>query len=84
MAFCKDKNDKLFCLVQWYEEVHTRHPVVLLPQLKLAPPVTLASYDAQPVDSIVNGALIVESDGDGELWALQSPREIEVYKNIIP
>ena len=76
LVFCKDQKDKHFCLLRWYEEVHTHHPAVLLPQLKLAPSAALTSYDVQPVESIVNGTLVVESDGT--FWALQSPREIEM------
>ena len=60
------------------QELDTRDPVVLLPKLKLSPTDSLQSYDVQPVESIVNGALIVENDDT--FWALQSPREIKTYE----
>ena len=78
LLFCKDTMDNYFCLLQWYEELDTRDPVVLLPKLKLSPTDSLQSYDVQPVESIVNGALIVENDET--FWALQSPREIKTYE----
>ena len=51
-----------------------------MPQLLLTPEENIESYDVQPVSSIVNGALLVESGGYH--WALQSPRGKSIFESM--
>ena len=78
VAFCKDNEDEFFVLLRWYDQIRVTNPISLLPQLELAPEEDVESYDVQPVSSIVNGALLVESGGYH--WALQSPRESSIFE----
>ena len=77
LAFFKDAKNMYYVGLQWYTEVAANHPHALLPQLLLAPANLAASYDVQPVSSIVNGALLVQCGV--HYWAIQSPREYDRY-----
>jgi hypothetical protein len=48
-------------------------------QVVLRPANELKSYSLKPITSIVNGALIVESEK--KRWALLSPREADAYEH---
>ena len=54
-------------------------PVSGLVQVVLRPANDLKSYSLMPLTSIVNGALIVESEK--KRWVLFSPREADAYKH---
>ena len=80
VAFCKDSEDEFYVLLRWYDQIRVTHPITLLPQLLMTPEENAESYDVQPVSSIVNGALLVESCGYH--WALQSPREKSIFESM--
>jgi len=79
--FCDSKKD-MFVGLRWYEPADKNpnnliDPIVRLAAIKLAPKVNTRSYGIMPVQSIVNGALILRTN---ELyWAFQSPREQAEY-----
>ena len=80
IVFFKDSREECFVLVQWYDKVGDEpfDSVSGLEQVVLRPANELKSYSLMPLTSIVNGALIVESEK--KRWVLFSPREADAYK----
>jgi hypothetical protein len=82
LAFFQDDNKEMFVGVRWYEtpdrnEINLIDPIVKLAELKLSPVAITRSYGIMPIQSIVNGALIIRVNE--QYWALQSPREQAEY-----
>lgn len=78
--FRETDSDKHYVVLRWYKEIG-RDPIhsnILLARLRLEPPDQTKSYDVVPVDSIINGALLVPT-GTTDHWALMSPREQAAY-----
>ena len=78
-AFFVDARDNHFALVQWYRTVGNAaiDERAGLPVLKLEQDKHTRSFDIMPVNSIVNGALIITMGNHA--WAMMSPREVEEY-----
>ena len=78
-AFFKDAVDNHYVLVQWYDTIGGApiNGLTGLASLKLADETKTKSFDIMPVNSIINGALVVNM-GD-HAWAMQSPREAVQY-----
>ena len=79
-AFFVDARENHFALVQWYGTVGNEaiNKGAGLPMLKLEDEKNTRSYDIMPVNSIVNGALLVTMGNHA--WAMMSPREIAEYR----
>ncbi len=78
LAFFEDDNKDMFVGVRWYEtpdrdDTQLIDSIVKLAELKLSPVAITRSYGIMPIQSIVNGALIIRVNE--QYWALQSPRE---------
>ena len=78
-AFFVDARENHFALVQWYGTVGNEaiNKGAGLPMLKLEDEKNTRSYDIMPVNSIVNGALLVTMGNHA--WAMISPRETAEY-----
>jgi hypothetical protein len=78
-AFFIDAVDDHYVLVKWYGTVGDApiNGLAGLASLKLADETQTKSFDIMPVNSIINGALVVNM-GD-HAWAMQSPREAVEY-----
>ena len=81
IVFLKDSRDDCFVLVQLYDKKGGEpfDPVSGLVQVVLRPANELKSYSLMPITSIVNGAIIVESEK--KHWVLLSPREADAYEH---
>ena len=81
IVFLKDSREDCFVLVQWYDKKGGEpfDPVSGLVQVVLRPANELKSYSLMPITSIVNGAIIVESEK--KRWVLLSPREADAYEH---
>jgi len=87
VCFFADADGHHFVALRWLAEVPgvVVDPVSRLVPLNVTPAATTASYSVMPVESIVNGALVVCDSPDLDqrngtrMWALQSPREQEAY-----
>ncbi len=79
IVFLKDSREECFVLIQWYDKIGGEpfNSVSGLVQVVLRPANELKSYSIMPLTSIVNGALIVESEN--KRWVLLSPREADAY-----
>ncbi len=83
LAFFQDDNNEMLVGVRWYEtpedrdEINSIDPTVKLAELKVSPVAITRSYGIMPIQSIVNGALILRVNE--QYWALQSPREQAEY-----
>jgi hypothetical protein len=81
IVFLKDNREEWIVLVQWYDKVGDEpfDSVSGLVQVVLRPANELKSYSLMPITSIVNGALIVESEK--KRWVLLSPRQADACKH---
>ena len=83
MAFSQDCEGKQFVVLQWF----TRHEENGFDKITNVPSFTLAlegntnSYSTLPLETILNGALMVP--GGGRYWALLSPREHMLYTKFV-
>ena len=83
LTFFQDDNKDMFIGVRWFEtpdrdETHLIDPIIVkLAELKLSPVASTRSYGIMPIQSIVNGALIIRVKD--QYWAFQSPREQAEY-----
>jgi hypothetical protein len=83
MAFFQDCEGKQFVVLQWF----TRHEENGFDKITNVPSFTLAlegntnSYSTLPLETILNGALMVP--GGGRYWALLSPREHMLYTKFV-
>jgi hypothetical protein len=82
LTFFQDDNKDMFIGVRWFatpdrDETHLIDPIVKLAELKLSPVASTRSYGIMPIQSIVNGALIIRVKD--QYWAFQSPREQAEY-----
>jgi hypothetical protein len=80
LFFCDAIADHYIAL-RWFEasngDRNVIDPIVLMPRLQESCPNAPASYGIMHVEALLNGALLIPS---GDLfYALQSPREHEVY-----
>ena len=82
-AFFVDAADDHYVLVQWHDTVGDApiNGLAGLAKLKLADEKQTKSFDIMPVNSILNGALVVTM-GD-HAWAMQSTREASEYKKCL-
>ena len=83
VAFLQDSEGKQFVVLQWF----TRHEENGFDKITNVPSFTLAlegntnSYSTLPLETILNGALMVP--GGGRYWALLSPREHMLYTKFV-
>ena len=81
LAFFRDAHGAHYIALRWFEACNGDHnvidPIVLMPRLQEACITAPTSYGVMPVSALLNGALLIPS-GD-LLYALQSPREQDVY-----
>ena len=83
VVFLQDSEGKKFVVLQWF----TRHEENGFDKITNVPSFTLAlegntnSYSTLPLETILNGALMVP--GGGRYWALLSPREHMLYTKFV-
>ena len=81
LAFFCDAIGDHYVALRWFEasngDRNVIDPIVLMPRLKESCPTAHASYGIMNVEALLNGALLIPN-GDF-YYALQSPRETDVY-----
>jgi hypothetical protein len=86
LSFFSDANGDHYVAVRWFQAAqgdrNVIDPLVLMPRLQEASVTAPTSYGVMPVEALINGALLIPN-GD-MFYALQSPREQEIYlaKNV--
>ena len=82
MAFLQDSQRKQFVVIQWFtrHEANGFDTISNVPSFTLAPEGHTNSYSTLPLEAILNGAVMVP--GGGRYWALLSPREQKLYKQV--
>ena len=83
MAFFQDCEGKQFVVLQWFtrREENGFDKITNVPSFTLALEGNTNSYSTLPLETILNGALMVP--GGGRYWALLSPREHMLYTKFV-